>query len=110
MSDLFVRHAEICKTLSNPKRLEIIDSLRENAEQPASQLLDKINISKANLSQHMAVLVQQGVVRSRREGVNVFYKLSDKRITQACDMMRAVLISRIKEEAKMLESNKNIPV
>lgn len=59
MSDLFIRHADICKTFSNPKRLEIINSLRDNAELTAGQLLEKMDISKANLSQHMSVLVQK---------------------------------------------------
>jgi DNA-binding transcriptional ArsR family regulator len=103
MSDLFVRHADICKTFSNPKRLEIIGALRDNAELTASQLLEKIDMSKANLSQHMSVLVQKGVVKSRREGINVFYQISDERITKACDIMRAVLISRMESEAKALK-------
>jgi DNA-binding transcriptional ArsR family regulator len=106
MSDLFIRHADICKTFSNPKRLEIINSLRDNAELTASQLLGKIDISKANLSQHMSVLIQKGVVKSRREGVNVFYQLSDKRITEACDIMRDVLISRLESEAGALKQYK----
>ena len=100
MSDLLVRHADICKTFSNPKRPEIINSLRDNAELTASQLLEKIDISKANLSQHMSVLVQKGVVKSRREGIHVFYRLSDERISKACDLMRDVLISRLESEAK----------
>jgi ArsR family transcriptional regulator len=103
MSDLFVRHADICKTFSNPRRIEIISALRNNAELTASQLLEKINISKANLSQHMSVLVQKGVIKSRREGINVFYQISDERITKACDMMRAVLIGRLENEAKALK-------
>lgn len=100
MNNIFELHASICKTLANPKRLEIIDSLR-NDELNATQLTQKLNISKANLSQHMSILIQKGVVLSRREGLNVFYKLSDQRITKACDLMREVLI-------KNLEQNKNI--
>ena len=106
MSDLFIRHADICKTFSNPKRLEIINFLRDNAELTASQLLEKIDISKANLSQHMSVLIQKGVVKSRREGINVFYQLSDERITKACDIMRDVLITRLESEAKALKQYK----
>ena len=106
MSDLFVRHADICKTLSNPRRLEIINALRDNRELTATQLLEQIYVSKANLSQHMAVLVQKGVVKSRREGINVFYQLSDERITQACDIMRDVLISNLEAEVKALEQFK----
>jgi len=106
MSDLFIRHADICKTFSNPKRLEIINTLRDNAELTASQLLEKMDISKANLSQHMSVLVQKGVVKSRRERINVFYQLSDDRISKACDLMRDVLINRLESEAKALKQFK----
>ena len=106
MSDLFVRHADICKTLSNPRRLEIINALRDSKELTASQLLELIDTSKANLSQHMAVLVQKGVVKSRREGINVFYQLADERITKACDIMREVLISNMEAEAKALKQFK----
>jgi len=107
MSDLFNRHAEICKTFSHPKRLEIISSLRGNAELTASRLLEKIKIGKVNLSQHMSVLIQKGVVKSRREGINVFYRLSDERITQACDIMREVLLSKIREDSKVLKQIKS---
>ena len=103
MEDIFMRHADICKTFSNPTRLEIINSLRDGTELSAGGLLNKIGISKANLSQHMAVLVQKGVVKARREGINVFYQLSDARITKACDIMREVLIGRLEEEAKVLK-------
>jgi ArsR family transcriptional regulator len=103
MSDLFARHADICKTFSHPKRLEIINSLRDDKELSASQLLEIIDISKANLSQHMAMLVQKGVVKSRRKGINVYYQLSDERITKACDIMREVLISKLTSEAKALK-------
>ena len=106
MSDLFVRHAEICKTFSNPKRLEIIDSLRDGLELSAGQLLKSIDISKANLSQHMSILIKSGVVVSHRESQTVLYQLSDKRITEACDLMREVLISRIELETKVLEQLK----
>lgn len=103
MTNLFARHADICKTLANPKRLEIIDLLRNGAEFSASQLLERIEISKANLSQHMAILVQKGVVNSRRDGINVCYTLSDNRISTACDIMREVLIGKLEAEAKALK-------
>ena len=72
----------------------------------ASQLLQKINISKANLSQHMGILIQKGVVVARREGINVFYRLSDDRITKACDLMREVLIKKLEKNNKILKKLK----
>lgn len=105
MDDIVRMHANICKTFANPKRLEIINALR-NDEQPAALLLGKLQISKANLSQHMGVLVQKGVVVSRREGLNVFYRLSDSRITKACDLMREVMIKSMEENSKLLKKIK----
>lgn len=105
MDDIFEMHADICKTLANPKRLEIINALRDK-EMPASQLLERINISKANLSQHMSILIQKGVVVARREGINIFYRLSDDRIIKACDLMREVLIKRLEENNKILKKLK----
>ena len=102
MDELYKLHADICKTLANPKRLEIINTLR-NKEITASQLLGEINISKANLSQHMTILTRKGVVLSNRKGRNIFYHLSDKRIIKACSLMREILISRLKKNNKILE-------
>ncbi len=105
MDDIYVLHAGICKTLANPKRLEIINTLRDK-ELTASQLLVKIKISKANLSQHMSILIQKGVVRAYRKGKNVFYHLSDNRIIKACDLMREVLIKNLEQNSKVLEQLK----
>ncbi|MHB1348078.1 MAG: ArsR/SmtB family transcription factor, partial [Candidatus Humimicrobiaceae bacterium] len=102
MNDIFLLHANICKTLANPRRLEIIAALRDD-ELSATQIAQKIHISKANLSQHMKILIEKGVVLSRREYLNVFYKLSDERITNACDLMREVLIKNLEQNKSMLE-------
>jgi len=106
MNDIFLLHANICKTLANPRRLEVIAALRDD-ELTATQLTRKIHIGKANLSQHMSILIQKGVVLSRREGLNVFYKLSDERITKACDLMREVLIKNLEQNSHILEDIKN---
>ena len=106
MNNIFLLHANICKTLANPRRLEIINDLR-NEELTATQLVQKLHISKANLSQHMSTLIEKGVVLSRREGINVFYKLSDEKITEACDLMREVLIKNLKQNSNILKDIKN---
>ena len=106
MDNIFVLHANICKTLANPRRLEIIEALRDD-ELNATQLIQKIGISKANLSQHMSILIQKGVVLSRREGLNVFYNLSDEKITKACDLMRELLIKILEQNNRILKDIKN---
>lgn len=99
MSDrnLYKLHASICHTLANPKRLEIIDRLRVG-ELSVTELVDALEISQANLSQHLSVMRQRGIVTTRREGLKVFYRLSNSKITQACDLMRQVLLENLEAD------------
>ncbi len=97
---LYKLHASICHTLSNPKRLEIIDKLRAR-ELSVTALAEAMEISQANLSQHLAIMRQRGIVTSRRKGLNVFYKLSNPKIIQACDLMRQVLLEHLETSAEL---------
>lgn len=99
--NIFIAHAEICKTLSNPKRLEILGIMRER-EITVNELVKKIKLPKANVSQHLSVLRTHGVVITRRSGRNVFYKIASKKIIKACDLMREVLLERVEREQKIL--------
>ena len=61
---IFELHARVCKTLSHPKRLEIVDSLRDGKEMGVSEMAEKLGITKANVSQHLAVMRAQNIVNS----------------------------------------------
>ena len=91
---LYELHASICQTLANPKRLEIIDLLRDG-EKSATEIIEAMGISQANLSQHLTVMRQKGIVVPRREGVSVYYRLSNPKIIKACDLMRQVLLEHL---------------
>jgi len=103
MEKIYELQADICKTFSNAKRMEIINALKDR-EMSASDLVEAIGLSKANLSQHMAVLRSKGVVLARREGLNIFYRISNPKIIQACDLMREVLLDQLREKGKMVSS------
>jgi ArsR family transcriptional regulator len=107
MEMIFEFHADVCKVFSNAKRLEILNTLRDR-EMTASELVEKIGLSKANLSQHMSILKSKGVVVSRREGVNIYYRISNSKIIQACDLMREGLLEQLQEKGKMVASLKRI--
>ncbi|MBI3738994.1 MAG: helix-turn-helix transcriptional regulator [Chloroflexi bacterium] len=96
---LYKLHASICHTLANPKRLEIIDRLRAR-ELSVTELAKALEISQANLSQHLALMRQRGIVTTRREGLNIFYKLSNPKIIKACELMRQVLLEHLESSAK----------
>lgn len=87
-------HAELCKVLTDPKRLMILDALRQG-EQSVSGLAAHLDISLANASQHLSVLRHAGLVEVRRAGTTMHYRLSEPRITQACDIVNAIVVSRL---------------
>jgi len=105
MKQVFNLHAEICKTLANPKRLEIIYALKEG-ELSAGELVKRLNIPKANVSQHLAILRQRRVVVSRRDGVNIYYSIANPKIVQACALMREMLMEQIKEDGRLVSKAK----
>ena len=92
---LFELQAELCKTLANPKRLEILEILKEHSEISVNELADLLEIPKANTSQHLAVLRQAGVVATRKDGINVFYSLRSTKISEACSLTRQILLERL---------------
>lgn len=93
---LFELHAQICKTLSNPWRLRIIDALREG-ERSVTELAASLGISRPNLSQHLGVMQAQGVVEVRREGAYSYYRLTNPKIVRAFELMREVLLERLSQ-------------
>ena len=97
---IYELQAEICKTLSSPIRIEIIAALREG-EKSVTELIDIIGISKANVSQHLAVMRLKGILKSRREGVNIYYSIVNPKVLQACSLMKEVLSELLAERGKM---------
>lgn len=93
---LYEIHADICKTLGNAKRIEILNILNEK-ELTVSELIDIMGIPAANVSQHLSVMRQKGILTARREGNNIFYKVSNDKVIMACNLMREVLLDKIEE-------------
>ncbi len=107
MEKLYELQADICKIFSNPKRLEIINALKDG-EMSAGELIEKTGVNKVNLSQHMAVLRTRGVVRTRREGINIFYEIASPKILDACNLMREVLMEQLHEKGRLASTLKRI--
>lgn len=83
-------HAEFCKTFSNPKRLAILCHLKEG-EMTVSDIIDKLGIPKANVSQHLSVMRMTGILKTRRDGLNICYSITNKEIIKACSLMQNAL-------------------
>jgi len=98
---LFELHAEVCKTLSNPVRLRIINELQDG-EITVGSLAKKLGIRQAHVSQHLAVLRQRGVVKTRRDGPHIYYAMSNPKIVKAFNLMREVLLERLQKDQRMV--------
>ncbi len=88
---IFEVQAEVCQTLANPKRLHIL-SLLKGGELSVGEMLKAMDIPKANLSQHLSIMKQKGILVARREGTVIYYRLAIPKITDACTIMRDVLL------------------
>ena len=87
-------HAQVCSLMANPKRLEIIDLLSQN-EKSVEELTRAMEIPKANVSQHLALLRHYNIVTTRKQGQRVFYKIANPKIVEACRLMREVTLDRL---------------
>lgn len=96
-----VYHAEMCRALSHPKRLEIINALRD-AELSAGELGKRLDLGKSNLSQHLCTMRQRRILLSRKEGNAVFYRIANPRLLMAFDMLREVLFEQIGQDATLI--------
>jgi ArsR family transcriptional regulator len=99
---IFDMQAEICKILSSPKRIEIISALKEG-EKTVSELVEILGTPKANVSQHLAVMRLKGILKSRRDGVNIYYSIANPKVVQACALMKEVLTELLVERSKMVD-------
>ena len=103
---IYELHAEVCKTMSNPKRLEIINLLR-NGEKSVDELATKMGIRMANLSQHLAVMRAKRIVQTRRDGLKIYYRIANPKVVKACDLMREVLLEQLADGQKLAEKVKS---
>jgi ArsR family transcriptional regulator len=87
-------HASVCKGLADPKRLLIINALRHE-ERSVGELCETLHLPQANVSQHLAVLRDKGLVVSRRDGQRVYYRVSSPKINEALDLLLEVMADQL---------------
>lgn len=93
--------ASVCKALNDPKRLIILYALREGPL-TVGELVDVLDASQANVSQHLAVLRERGIVQPDRRGNNVYYSLRHTQVLAAVDLLREVLSAEVDRRAGAL--------
>ncbi len=100
--ELYRLKAELCKTFSDPKRLMIISELR-GGEKSVGSLAEVLNIPQAVVSRNLAILRHRGIVKTRRDGVVIYYSLSDIKIGEACDLVHQILLGQVAKNGEMAD-------
>jgi DNA-binding transcriptional ArsR family regulator len=83
------RSAAVARALADPKRLCVLQSLAEG-ELSVRELSDRVGCHVPNMSQHLAVLRNSGLVLTRRDGNAIYYRLADPRIMEACRLIQSI--------------------
>src|SRR5256885_2803594 len=93
---LFDALASVAQALGSGRRAEIVDLLAQG-ERSVDEIAAEISQSVANTSQHLQVLARAGLVRSRREGTRVFYRLASERVGDLWAAVREVAVRHVAE-------------
>jgi len=91
-------HAELCKVLTDPKRLALLDALRTD-DRSVGELAEAIGATLANTSQHLAVMRSAGLVEGHRDGTTIRYRIAEPAITAACDIVHGIVDRRLARRA-----------
>jgi ArsR family transcriptional regulator len=100
--EISVLHADICSALADPRRILMLYVLSEKRLN-VSDLAEEVGITQPAASRHLKLLRERGLVRAERHGANVEYHLTDHRLIEALDLLRAVLYDRIHHQASLLQ-------
>jgi len=102
-SEIRELHAQFCQALADPTRIMLLYTLAEGPRN-VGELATELKLSQPNVSRHLKVLRERGMVVATREGANVVYSLADKRVLKALDLMREVLGDQLARRAQLAEA------
>jgi ArsR family transcriptional regulator len=95
-------HAAVFAALSNPTRHELMHLLCEQPRTP-SELAERLDVSRPNVSQHLAVLQREGLIRRSRQDGRVLWEVVDPRLSEACKLIDEILSRELADRVHALE-------
>ncbi len=97
VQEMYALHAQLCKAIADPKRLLIIDALRDG-ERSVGDIADELGFSQPNTSQHLAILRSRNVVTTSRAGNTIYYALTSTKIVDAIDLLRCFMAEHMVDD------------
>lgn len=98
-SEVVQQVAEYFSVLSEPMRLRLLNLLRDG-EKCVQDLVEATATSQANVSKHLKVMLQAGILVRRSEGTSAYYRVEDDLIFELCNLVCDRIATRIEEQAR----------
>ena len=95
-------HANLCQAVADPTRILILYALHDSPRY-VSELAESLEAPQSTVSRHLKVLRDRRLVIAERDGAAVRYSLADERVIQALDLLRAVLMSALSQQAQLTD-------
>jgi len=94
------KKASIFTALGHANRIRILEFLRYG-EKCVCEIHPELGLEQSNLSRHLRALSQAGLLQSRRQGVSIYYRISDPRVFEVIDAAAHIVKDRLLQEAKL---------
>ncbi len=106
---VFESAAALFAVLATPVRLKIISAVCHE-ERNVSELLELIETTQPNMSQHLATLYRSGVLSKRREGTQIYYRLQSERVAMLCRAVCSQVEAELDGNAEMAQTDRLVPL
>lgn len=93
----FELSASILKALSHPTRIQILERLKNEEELCVCHIYEDLDLEQSNVSQHLKILKDKGLLTSRKEGLKVMYSVRYHEIFDALEIIKNILAKQLKE-------------
>jgi ArsR family transcriptional regulator, virulence genes transcriptional regulator len=98
--EIWSLHAQYCSCFSSEKRLQILYLLKEH-ERSVGEIAELIKLTPQNVSQHLRIMKDRGVVAYRKEGQTVYYHLTNDKFSKACELFREALNEQLLSQGRL---------
>ena len=102
VEEIEMLYQQVCQALGDPKRLMLLYIL-DGKPRNVTELAAELELPQPTVSRHLKILRERLLVTTHREGAAVYYSLTDSRLTQALDMLRAIVRDRLHEQAALAD-------
>ncbi len=99
--------ANILEALAHPTRIKILEMLKDG-EKCVCEMLPLLKLKQPNVSQHLAILRNNGVVQAEKRGLSVFYRLKNEKFAEILGLLGEIILDELKENQKVMKELRRI--